>query len=62
MPSRITAMVALCTTLSVRQTGAMGAETSLGPFQAPMIEIFQTHGHCMKTQVTCITKLHIYIM
>lgn len=62
MPSRITAMVALCTTLSVRQTGAMGAETSLGPFQAPMIEIFQTHGHGIKPQVTCIAKLHIYIM
>ena len=27
MPSSSTAMVALCTTLSVRQMGAMGAET-----------------------------------
>ena len=28
MPSRIVAIVLLCTTLSVRQTGAMGHETS----------------------------------
>ena len=64
MPSRITAMVALCTTLSVRQTGAMGAETSVGCFPARMTEIFQTiitHGHCTKSQVTYIIKLHICI-